>query len=93
MLNIFIGSVCHGNPEIHANHVSIKRSPDLKKFVITINYTLIEVGEYRKAHIFFSSEEKALKYYRYIRNGGAVHLGDLKKMSFEKPHPEKWDPF
>ena len=83
----------YGNPEIHANHVSIKRSPDLRQFVITIYYTLIEVGEYRRAQVFFNSEKKAIQYFQYVKNGGALSLGNLKKIPLEKPHAEKWDPF
>lgn len=81
-------ALAHG---FNANFVQISRLLN-GKFRVTIQYTHVEVGEYRQAHVDFDSKEEAIKTYQDLAQGADFFLGDLKKsIHFHNP-PEKNKP-
>ena len=76
----------------NANHVHINRLPN-GQYRVTINYSHVELGEYRQASVDFEKKEEAIKAYQDLALGADFFLGEIKKsIHFHNP-PEKNKPF
>lgn len=84
-------SIAHAHG-FNANKVQITRLEN-GKYRVIINYTHVEVGEYRQAYADFDKKKDAMKAYQDIANGADFFLGDIgKSIHFHNP-PEKNKPF
>jgi hypothetical protein len=60
-----------------ANYVNITFEPASKKYRVEVEYTHIEVGEYRKAFAEFSDKKEALLVLEKIAKGAHFFIGNL----------------
>jgi hypothetical protein len=82
-------ALAHG---FNANRVHIVRTLQ-GLYRVTIQYTHAEAGEYREAHIDFTSKEEALKAYEDLAKGADFFLGAQKgSIHFHTP-PQNTKPY
>lgn len=67
--------------------------PASGKYRVIIQYTHIEVGEYRESFAEFETKEAAIAAYQQLVQGADFFLGDVtKSIHFHTP-PQKNSPF
>lgn len=76
----------------NANRVQIMRLLN-GTYRVVIQYTHVEVGEYREAHVDFEKKDEAIKAYQDLVQGADFFLGDMKKTIHFHTPPQKNKPF
>ena len=84
------GAQAHG---FNANRVRIAYVPASGKYRVTIEYTHIEVGEYREAFAEFETKEAAIAAYQQLAQGADFFLGEVQKSIHFHTPPQKNSPF
>jgi hypothetical protein len=76
-------SLAHG---FNANKVDIAKTLN-GKYVITVWYSHVEIGEYRQATLEFDKKKDALEAFKKLKNGADFFLGDAAKtIHFHNPN-------
>lgn len=78
-------ALSHG---FNANRVQINRMLN-GIYRVTIQYTHVELGEYRESHADFVKKADAIAAYQKLVQGADFHLGDVSKtIHFHNPVPK-----
>ena len=78
-------ALSHG---FNANRVQINRMLN-GIYRVTIQYTHVEMGEYRESHVDFVKKAEAIAAYQKLVQGADFHLGDVSKtIHFHNPVPK-----
>jgi hypothetical protein len=66
-----------------ADTVDIKRLPN-GKYRVFINYTHLQIGEYRQAHIDFAEKKKAIEAFNKLVRGAEFFSGSADTIHFHE---------
>ena len=91
LISLFSYSPMSFSEGFTANWVDIQHLNN-GKYRVIINYTNLEIGEYRQAYVDFIKKKEAIDVFQKLAQGATFYWGDSKTIFFPK-EGEKLSPY